>query len=162
MKTLHALFVLALLQAASPQAPSSSPPAANANTPPPKIEIRHADTVDYDGQNKLIQLDGSVHIVRLTMSIKADHVTILLTDDEKRVKKAIATGHVDLEDGDRRGRSERAEFIESSQDIILTGDPKLVNGPNEMQADSIVYNLNSRTMRAAGRVRGILVPGASF
>ncbi|MEK8024264.1 MAG: LptA/OstA family protein [Candidatus Hydrogenedentota bacterium] len=159
MNGLVAFSLFFLLQA--PPSPSLAR-AAVKDTEPPRIEIRHAQTVDYDGQARLIRLDGAVHVVRLTMSIKADHVVIHLTDDEKRVQSAVATGHVDLVDGERRGRADRAEFIEASQDIILTGNPKLRNGPNEMAADSIVYNLNARTMRASGRVRGILVPGATF
>lgn len=157
------------------RAPASAPAAATGVAPvaPPaaevahassraddqKIEVRHADKVEYDGAAHLVVMTGSVHIVRGAMSIKADRVDIKLADDEKTVQTATATGHVEVVDGTRRAVANRAVYTESSTEINLTGSPKLWDGGNEIEAERIIYNLNSRTMHAEGGVRGFFLPG---
>lgn len=149
IKTLSLLILFAVSAIAEP-------------VPAPKVEVRHADSVEYDGGAKTIQMTGAVHVVRGTMSIKADRVDIEMMPDEKGVKKAIATGRVEIIDGERKARSARAEFMEQAGEIILTGAPKLWSGGNEIEAERIIYSLETRSMRAAGKVRGLFLPGAAF
>ncbi len=154
MKTILMMCIAAaLLAAAAP---------ALAETAPVKIEVRQADKVDYDAGAKLIVLTGSVHIVRGTMSLRGDRVEIRMGENEKQVQSATATGRVEIEDGTRRGRAERAVFMEGSSEITLTGSPRLWSEGNEIEAERIVYNLTTRSMRAEGRVRGTFIPGANF
>jgi lipopolysaccharide export system protein LptA len=134
-------------------------PAAMAETAPVRIEVRHADRIDYDGATGAIVLIGSVHVVRGPLSIRADRMEILLSEDEKRVRSATATGRVEILDGDRRARAQKAVFAENVSEITLTGEPRLWSGGNELEADRIVYGVNSRQMRAEGRVRGLFLPG---
>lgn len=130
--------------------------------PAPKVEVRYADSVEYDGAAKTIEMVGAVHVVRGTMSIRADRIDITMNDDDKGVKKAVATGHVEIIDGARKALSDRAEFFEASSEIILTGSPKLWSDGNEIEADRIIYNTKTLSMKAAGKVRGLFIPGASF
>ena len=126
-----------------------------------QIEIRHADQAEFNSEKKEILLTGSVHIVRGTMSIRADKIEITLSEDERGVKKGIATGHVEIIDGTRTGRANKAIYVADSSEIILSGNPKLTEGPNEIKAERIVYNIKTRSMKAAGRVRGIFIPSGS-
>ncbi len=41
---------------------------------------------------------------------------------------------------------------------FLLGKPKLTDGSNEIKAERIVYNIETRSMKAEGRVRGIFIP----
>lgn len=132
-----------------------------AQTAPSKIEIKHADTAEYVGEKHRITLTGAVHVVRGTMSIRADKIVIQLTDDEKEVLNAQANGRVEVVDGTRKGRAAQAVFAKKDSQIILTGDPILFDGPNQVQADRIIYSLEDRTMRASGGVRGFLLPSGS-
>ncbi len=141
-------------------APVTAPPSATAPTGgPERIEVRQADRVDYDGGTKLVVLTGAVHIVRGTLSLKADRIEIALGDDEKSVRTATATGRVEVIDGTRRAIAERAVYTENTSDLLLTGSPRLWDGGNEIEADRILYNLNTRAMRAEGHVRGLFLPG---
>lgn len=158
--TLIAVIAISGTTQSSPTSTTATTAAVAAK--PPKIEVRHSDSMEYNGDAHTVEMVGSVHVVRGTMSIKADRVDILMGDDEKSVIKAIATGHVEIVDGERKAVSNRAEYIDDTWDIILTGNPKLWNGDNEIQADKIIYNMQARTMKAAGRVRGILIPGGTF
>jgi len=136
--------------------------ASCAETEPVKIEVRHADKIDYDANSHVVILIGSVHIVRGTMSVKCDRVNMTLTRDEKGIENAVAEGRVEILDGTRRGRADKAVFTEGSSEITMTGNPKLWNEGNEISADQIIYNLKTRSMQAEGKVRGFILPGSEF
>jgi lipopolysaccharide transport protein LptA len=134
---------------------------ARADADTSRIEVRHADKVEYDGNERTVTLTGAVHIVRGTLSVRAERVVVTMTPDEKRVQSAVATVRVEVIDGTKRARAERAVFLGASSEITLTGSPRLWEGPNEMEADKIVYNIDAKTMRAEGRVRGLFLPSSA-
>lgn len=141
MKTRLALALLAL--AAIAQAP-------------PQVRIVHADEFTYDGRRHLLTYVGAVEIERGTMRLKSDRLEMRLSDDEKRIREATATGNVEVRDGSRVAWGARGEFSEADGTVILTGAPRLRDGPNELEADTITYLYAERRMRATGNVRGVI------
>ena len=156
-KKILSLFLIPIFigLAGAQQKPAAPAPA------PPKVEIRHAEEAEYLGAEKRIVLTGAVHVVRGTMSIRADRVNIQLNDLENEVVTARATGKVVVVDGARKGTAENAVFVKETSEIVLTGSPRLYDGPNEIEAERILYNLDDRSMRATGSVRGILIPSSN-
>lgn len=136
----------------------AAPKPAAVDTPTPRIEIRHSDHAEYNGLTRQIILVGAVHVVRATMSLKADRIEVFLSEDQKSVVQAVATGRVEIVDGTRKSRANKAVFDNVNSELILTGDPKLWDGKNRLEADRIVYSLVLRTMRAEGKVRGLFQP----
>jgi lipopolysaccharide export system protein LptA len=147
--------------AASAAAGAATSYRVRADSPPVRIEVRHADKVEYDGNARTVVMTGAVHVVRGTLSIRAERVEVTMTPDEKRVQSAVATVRVEVIDGARRARAERAVFAGATSDITLTGSPRLWEGGNEMEADKIIYNIDAKTMRAEGRVRGLFLPSSA-
>jgi len=145
-------------------APAAAPPAnapvaaAPTDTGSPRVEVKHADNAEYNGLTRHIILTGAVYIVRGTMTMRADQIDILLSEDEKEVQTATATGRVEVIDGRRRARANHALFDQKTGDVILTGLPHLWDGPNDIEADRIIYNTQTRLMRAEGRVRALFLP----
>ena len=135
-----------------------SPPAGATDTGSPRVEVKHADSAEYNGLTRHIILTGAVYIVRGTMTMRADQIDILLSEDEKEVQTATATGRVEVIDGRRRARANHALFDQKTGDVILTGLPHLWDGPNDIEADRIIYNTQTRLMRAEGRVRALFLP----
>lgn len=126
---------------------------------PSEVRIIHADEFTYDGRRHVLLYTGAVEISRGTMHLKADRLEMRLTDDEKRIQEAVATGSVEVRDGDRTGWGDRAVFSDPDGTIVLTGHPRLKDGPSELEADTIVYQYAERRMRAVGNVRGVFQQG---
>ena len=122
---------------------------------PSQVRIVHADEFTYDGRRHLLVYEGAVEIERGTMNLKTDRLEMRLSDDEKRIREAVAQGSVEIRDGARAAWGRRAEFSESDATVHLTGDPRLKDGPNELEADTIIYRFNDRRMNAVGNVRGV-------
>lgn len=128
---------------------------------PVRIEIIHADEMIYDGNKHTMTYAGSVHIVRGTMDLRADEIVLILTENEREVDHAFAEGHVVIVDGTRRATAGYAEFKETDQTVVLTKDPRLYEGENELIAEKVIYDLSRRYMRAVGNVRGTFFPSSS-
>ncbi|RMH55912.1 MAG: hypothetical protein D6679_10410 [Candidatus Hydrogenedentota bacterium] len=140
-----------------------STPAADSASPSDSavpVEIRYAEEAEYIGEEHRAVLTGSVHIVRDSMTLRADRVVLFLTEDEKALERAVAEGHVEIVDGNRRALADHAVYTEATGEIVLTGHPRLFDGGNRMRARRIRYHLQSRSMRAEGAVRGILIPAS--
>lgn len=127
--------------------------------PPSQIRIVHADEFTYDGRRHHLLYVGSVVIERGTMRLECDRLELHLSDDEKRIREGTAIGSVEVRDGARAAWAERADFDEAAGTVVLTGAPRLRDGPNELEADTIVYRFQDRRMRAIGNVRGVFQSG---
>lgn len=146
MSLLPFLLALHLLSADSALATSA---------PSSEIEIRHADNAEYNSEKGEIILSGAVHVVRATMEIRADKIQLLLLDEGGGLKEGVASGRVEILDGNRKAIAKRAVYMSKTSEIVLTGDPVLWDGGNRISAERIVYNINARSMKAEGQVSGV-------
>lgn len=102
---------------------------------------------------------GNVKLTRGDALLKADKVTILLSEKGKPVK-LIAEGHVRYREPGRKVTAEYAEYDLINDTILLRGMARVEEEKNVLEAEEIVYDKRNRTLRAKGgreKVRTIYV-----
>jgi len=78
-----------------------------------------------------------------------------------RVHQIVAAGHVRMDDGTRTATAGRAVFEQSERTVVLTENPVLHEGTNEVIGDRVVVFLDeNRSVVEAGRkrVKAVLYP----
>ena len=143
-----------------------------------------SDTLDYDYKNNIVVYRGSVVAtqgeVKLTSDVlhitleakpapengaKTTTTTIASTPDPagggQRLKEVIATGNVRIDQGTKWATGGRAVFEQSDRTVVLTENPMLHDGKNEVAGDRVVVYLDEdRSVVEGGRkrVKAVLFP----
>ncbi|HZP42806.1 MAG TPA: LptA/OstA family protein [Candidatus Binatia bacterium] len=150
-----------------------------------------SDTLDYDYKNNVVVYRGDVLAVQGDVKVKSDRLTITLEtsgkakDDKdpaapaptsanpspipdpsekgaQRLKEVIAEGHVRIDSGTRWATGGKAVFDQKHRTLVLTDQPKLHEGSNEVGGDRVIVYLDEdRSVVEGGRqrVKAVLYPG---
>jgi lipopolysaccharide export system protein LptA len=137
------------LQASSPQAGSQTgtpAPAGSKNVPvsggqkPPTIWHCSSDTLTYwDAENRA-HLQDNVVVQSPEQRFRAPSLDLYFTRDSKtdsgspgtsQISRAVGTGGVEVEEGERRGTSERGVYTATDQKFVLSGGTPTLYDPVE-------------------------------
>ena len=89
------------------------------------LEITSDRMRSEDGGIKIIFI-GNVVATRGNLKITSDILEIYNTQDKKETEEIIAIGNVFITRGLKRGKGDKAIYIDKLQKIILTGTPKAI------------------------------------
>src|SRR5262245_39639773 len=147
-----------------------------------------SDKLEYDYKANVVVYRGGVHAVQGPVTLVSDTLTITFekTDQDAsgapstgdppkadppktdpppksnpRVHQIVAAGHVRMDDGNRTATAGRAVFEQSDRTVVLTENPVLHEGSNEVFGDRVVVFLDeNRSVVEAGhkRVKAVLYP----
>ncbi len=145
-----------------------------------------ADTLDYDYKNNIVVYRGSVvatqgevklssDVLRVTLEskpapengAKTTTSTVAAAPDPssatsgQRLKEVIATGNVRIDQGTKWATGGRAVFEQADRTVVLTENPMLHDGKNEVAGDRVVVYLDEdRSVVEGGRkrVKAVLFP----
>jgi len=141
-----------------------------------------ADRLEYDYKAGVIVYRGNVEVVQGPTTMKSDTLTVTLAQDQKgkgrpdptaveaaadptdgsaRVQEIVAVGSVRIDQGERFATGGRATFDQSKRTVVLTDDPVLHDGPNEVMGDRVVVFLDENRSVVEGgrkRVKAVLYP----
>ena len=81
----------------------------------------------------------------------------------QKVKEVVAEGHVRIDSGARWATGGRAVFDQAHRTLVLTEQPKLHDGSNEVNGDRVIVYLDEdRSVVEGGRqrVKAVLYPGS--
>ena len=127
-----------------------------------------ASQLEFDYQKNRVTYRGKVHAVQGDLVIDSD--TLIVTLDradgqkEAKLREVIAQGNVVITQGTRTATGVTATFSQLDRKIVLTGDPVLHDGPNEVTGDRIVVLLDEgRSIVESSqkkRVSATLYPGS--
>lgn len=187
--TRSAVIVLALAGAAGAQAARPSGEAGPfgferlGNSKEPITVV--ADSLEYDYRGNVIRYRGHVEVTQGNITLVSDTLTITLEDrkrkakagepapdapqppparpmtDTGRVREIVAAGNVRIDQGARWAVGGRAVFDQTQRTLILTEQPVLHDGPNQVAGDRVVVYLDEdRSVVEGGqqRVKAILHP----
>jgi lipopolysaccharide export system protein LptA len=135
-------------------------------------------TLVYDYKRNVVTYRGDVEAVQGNIRVRSDDLTITLVasgDDPGGTKRPsgssgaervtlqeiVATGAVRIEQGERFATGQRAVFDQTRRILLLTGDPVLHDGPNEVAGERVVVYLDEdRSVVEGGRrrVKAVLYP----
>jgi lipopolysaccharide export system protein LptA len=117
------------LQQASPAFGPAAPASSTrpGNTP---VTIR-ADFLEYLDQGRKASYRGKVRMQTETTTLEADRLGVYFssdsTNEEAKIERALAEGHVAVNQPGRHATGEHAEYFADAGKIVLTGGPPIVD-----------------------------------
>ena len=147
--TAAALAAMLLLAAAPGQAApaAEAAPTARPAAPNPPTVVT-SDRLDVDYANNIAVFAGSVHLKDKSGEMWADEMTVTFDNVTREVREIVATGRqVVIDAHGRKSVSRRASYTAADGRILLTGEPKILHGPNAYTADKItIFKDQDRTI----------------
>jgi len=122
--------------------------------------VIESDTLEYLKNNNMIIYKGNVVVKKGDFVLKSDVLRIFL-DDRGQIKKILSLGNVRFVKGNRKGKSDKAEYYKDKNFIVLIGNAELQQDSNIIEGDEIVYYLDTEKAEVKGknkRVRTIFFP----
>jgi len=132
--------------------------AGTENAPVPIVVT--ARTLLADNKKRVVVYRTDVVVTRGDLTLYADEVTIRLSgpgpdEDTKdkmlsgtgRIKTIEATGGVKIVQDDKTATADRAVYDAQTDEIVLTGSPRMWQGPNVLTGSSIAYNIAEDTVQ---------------
>ena len=122
--------------------------------------VIESDTLEYLKSNNMVIYKGNVVVKKGDFILKSDLLRIFL-DAKGQIKKILAVGNVRFVKGNRKGKSDKAEYFKNKNFIVLMGNAELQQDSNIIEGDEIVYYLDTEKAEVKGknkRVRTIFFP----
>jgi len=142
----------------------------------------NADTLEYDYKNNVVVYRGDVQAAQGEVKLRSDTLTVTFetvkdgtqpkaadppvptptTKGTQRVHEVVAVGSVRIDQGARWATGGKAVFDQSQRTMVLTENPVLHEGLNEVAGDRVVVYLDENRSVVEGgrkRVKAILYPG---
>lgn len=108
------------------------------------IEIT-ADRVTYRIEKGEVVFEGNVKVVQDDLKIFSDTGVVYL-DAGKKIEKITFSGFVKIEKGDTVIVSTRAVFLNSSQTLIIKGNPKAWKGKDYIEGEEFIYRVSGNEL----------------
>ena len=123
------------------------------------LEITSERMRSEDGGIKIIFM-GNVVGYWGDLKITSDILEIYNTEDKKETEEIIAIGNVFITRGLKRGKGDKAIYIDKLQKIILTGTPKAIawEDTNMIEGRELIFLLDKDRFFANKRVRMKIYP----
>lgn len=140
-----------------------------------------ADHLEYEYKDGVIVYRGDVVAVQGDVKLRSNELRITLArrDDRKangaalaadledasasRLQAVVASGNVRIDQGTRWAVGGKATFEQANRTLVLTDNPVLHDGPNEVAGDRVIVYLDEdRSVVEGGRkrVKAVLFPGS--
>jgi len=102
-----------------------------------------SERMTFDSKTRIFIFEEKVRILRCTMTILCDRLQVVNDASDKNIERIIATGNVRFQQGTRLATAERADYFESEQRLVLTGNPRVwdTQEHDELTGDEIVLLL---------------------
>lgn len=131
-----------------------------------------AKTLEYDYRKNVVVYRGDVRASQGSLEMRSDVLTVRLVaapgegDGARGVtlQEVVATGDVRIDQGSRWATGGRAVFDQAKRILMLSEEPVLHDGPNEIAGDRVLVYLDedrSVVEGGTGRVKAVLFPDES-
>ena len=125
-----------------------------------------ADTLEYDYKTNVVVYRGDVIAAQGDTKVRSDTLTVTLAAQkdsdppdtakkgDQRLQEVIAVGNVRIDNGTRWATGGRAVFEQAVRTLVLTENPVLHDGANEVSGDRVTLYLDeNRSVVDGGRRR---------
>ena len=155
MKVVALLLVLGTTLAAAAAASSSASPDAGVTgapdggaTAPPgfhfPIEIL-SEHLQVQGKMKQAIWTKNVHATRGPTKLACDRLVAHYYNGEE-IRTMECLGHVEVEDGNKWAKGDRADFDNITGVVVITGNPEAREGRNWMKGNRIIFDTTRDTL----------------
>jgi lipopolysaccharide export system protein LptA len=125
-----------------------------------------SDRVESFFKENLIIFKGDVIARQKDIVIYADSVEAVTIEGNKGIERVTAEGNVKIQQGPRIANCQKAIFYNLDQKIVLTGDPKVIEGNNTVSGDEIIFDIEQNRFEVKGgpdrRGKAKIIPGEEF
>jgi lipopolysaccharide export system protein LptA len=84
---------------------------------------------------------------------------VVYAEGDQKIERLEATGGVTLVNGEDAAEAERADYSIANNEIVMSGNVFVTQGPNALTSESMTLDLATGTARMNGRVKTILNTG---
>ncbi|OGP67876.1 MAG: lipopolysaccharide transport periplasmic protein LptA [Deltaproteobacteria bacterium RBG_13_47_9] len=109
-----------------------------------------SDRVEAHSRENLIVFKGNVVARQKDIVIYADSIEAVILKDGKGIERVIADGNVKIQQGLRAANCQRAVFYNLDQKVVLTGNPKVLEGKNIISGNEIVFDIQQNRIQVKG------------
>jgi lipopolysaccharide export system protein LptA len=109
-----------------------------------------SDRVETFSRDNLIAFKGNVIARQKDVVIYADSVEAVLSQDGKGIERVIAGGNVKIQQGLRVASCQKAIFYNLERKVVLTGDPKVLDGENMVSGEEILFDVERNRVEVKG------------
>lgn len=120
-----------------------------------------SQTMTVERDKKLVIFQGDVDVRKGNMTVNTDKLIVFYRENGKEVERMEAIGKVKIEQEGRVAVSEKAVFFNKEEKLILTGNPKSIEGSNSVEGERIIIYLKEGKSIVEGgskeRVKAVFV-----
>ncbi|MEM9399025.1 MAG: lipopolysaccharide transport periplasmic protein LptA [Verrucomicrobiota bacterium] len=109
-----------------------------------------SDNFKLDLAEKQGVFSGKVVVVHPRFELKAEEIIVFFTDGNK-ISRMLAKGNVKIDQVDKSSESREAEYFVTDKKIILSGNPVVMQGENQVSGNTITLFPDSDKMEVEGR-----------
>lgn len=120
-----------------------------------QISIK-ADRLEIKGRGNQAVWLGHVRAKRGDTNLSCDRLVASYTTDQQ-ISKIECLGSVEILDGDRWAKGERAEFDNLKGILTLTGNPEARQGPNHMRGSRVTFYMERDVIEVQG-AEAVIIP----
>jgi len=103
-----------------------------------------ADHMDVWHGKRQALFTGKVHLKRDDFELFCDKLKAFYAEGSG-IERAVATGHVRMRQGDKHGRSDKAELDNKHQILTLTGHAVMEQTGGHLEGEIIIHHIQEKT-----------------
>jgi len=127
------------------------------------VEIQ-SESMHMNSEKQQATFTGNVYLTRDNFKLHCD--TLVVDYLNNKIKRAVATGRVRMQQGSKHGTSDKAVFEKQSNQVILTGHATVEDKQGMIRGHQIIHDItrgDTRVLRQKGEpVRLHIDDGATF
>jgi lipopolysaccharide export system protein LptA len=127
---------------------------------PVQIRAQRLDAEER-GDVRLIVLEGGVEVVQSDVVLRAARLEAGYPIGAERPDRLTATGDVEISQGERQARCERAVYSQPPRRIECEGSAEMWDTRARVRGDAISLDLDAETVDVTGRTRLVVRPRGS-
>lgn len=161
MRSLMTIYLGLLLTSFGPSAWAQQKPTPNKQIPALPVEILSDSLRVLQKQHKAI-FQGNVRANQGNLAIRSDSLSVHYLAKTKTAAQDIATmvfeGNVSITQETRKGHCQKAIYDKPKASLTCLGNPWVVDGPNRIHGEEIVYLLGQDEVQIKKPKATILIP----
>jgi lipopolysaccharide export system protein LptA len=110
-----------------------------------------SDELVADNNRKTATFTGNVIARQADLTIYADKLVVSYAAEGNEISTAEVTGNVRIVQGARRAQSSRGVYDAKTGKIVLEGDPRVLQGDDQITGTVITYYLDEDRSEVTGR-----------
>ncbi len=126
-------------------------PASGCKGPAAVLDVT-SERMTFNTRTHTFIFEDKVRVRRCGMTIDSDRLQVATDAKGETIEHIIAIGNVHIQQGERHVTAERAEYFDTEQKLVLTGNPRAwdTHKLRELTGEQIVIFLQEEKMSVKG------------